>query len=343
MRKKLEQLREKAFSELQATKNRHEAEEFRHRILGRKGELTAMLKNIKDLSVEEKKTVGKLANDLKKDLEEGFNAHLLALEQHQRQKIGKDFFDTSLPGSLTPQGRLHPITKFIQEVEETFTALNFDIAEGPEVEDDYHNFSALNVPPDHPARDTQDTLWIKDIPYLLRTQTSSVQIRHMEKNTPPIRVVSPGRVYRNDEMDATHSPIFHQFEGLMVDTTTNLSNLKGILTVALRRLIHPELNIRFRNSFFPFVEPGLEADVTCVLCNGKGCSLCKQSGWVEMLGCGMVHPNVLRSSGIDPEKYQGFAFGAGIERLLMIKYSIRDIRLLYQNDPRFLEQFPLLS
>lgn len=228
----------------------------------------------------------------------------------------------------------------MQDVEDTFIALNFEVAEGPEIEDDYHNFTALNIPADHPARDMQDTLWAKDIPYLLRTHTSPVQVRYMESHQPPIRIVCPGRVFRKDDVDATHSPMFHQFEGLMIDRDTNLSHLKGILTVALRRLIHPQLELRFRSSFFPFVEPGMEVDVTCVMCSGKGCNVCKQSGWIEMLGCGMVHPNVLKSVGLDPTIYQGFAFGAGIERLLMIKHKINDIRLFYENDPRFLEQFP---
>jgi len=301
-----------------------------------------LLKGIKDLSVEEKKVVGKMANEMKTEIEGAIATRLQEIKQSQFSDLEKRFFDTSLPGKKSPTGRLHPLTKFIQEIEDTFVAMNFEVAEGPEIEDDYHNFTALNIPQDHPARDMQDTLWARDIPYLLRTHTSPVQIRYMESHQPPIRIICPGRVFRKDDVDATHSPMFHQFEGLMIDTTTNLSHLKGVLTIALRRLIHPALELRFRSSFFPFVEPGMEVDVTCVLCDGKGCAVCKQSGWLEMLGCGMVHPNVLKAVGYDPNKVQGFAFGAGIERLLMIKHKINDIRLFYENDPRFLAQFPQL-
>jgi phenylalanyl-tRNA synthetase alpha chain len=234
---------------------------------------------------------------------------------------------------------MHPMSQLIEQIEDVFGKMGFTVAEGPLIEDDYHNFTALNIPEDHPARDMQDTLWFADIPYLLRTHTSNCQIRHMENHSPPIRVVCPGRCFRKDDIDATHSPMFHQFEGIMVDERTSLANLKGVLTAAYRTLIHPGIELRFRSGYFPFVEPGLEADMTCFGCEGKGCKICKRSGWIEMGGCGMVHPNVLRNVGIDPEKYQGFAFGFGLERLLMIKYQIPDIRLFYENDPRFLEQF----
>lgn len=342
MQQRLQALRERALAEIKAAKNPDALLEIGNAFLGRKGELTLMLKGIVDLSVEEKKIAGKMANDLKKELESTITSTLDTLKKSQFEGLEHDFFDTSLPGKSSPAGRLHPLTKFIQEVEDTFIAMNFEVAEGPEIEDEYHNFSALNIPQDHPARDMQDTLWAKDIPYLLRTHTSPVQIRYMESHQPPIRIICPGRVFRKDDVDATHSPMFHQFEGLMVDSTTNLSHLKGILTIALRRLISPTLELRFRSSFFPFVEPGMEVDVTCVMCDGKGCAVCKQSGWIEMLGCGMVHPNVLKAVGYDPNKVQGFAFGAGIERLLMIKHKIGDIRLFYENDPRFLAQFPQL-
>lgn len=340
MQDQIQSLRAEALELIRSAKDAPTLDALDHGLFGRKGSMTALLKGIKDLSVEEKKIIGKLANDYKNELSAAISAKKQELAQAAFQNLGNEFFDTSLPGRASTVGRLHPLTRFIQDVEDTFIALNFEVAEGPEIEDDYHNFTALNIPADHPARDMQDTLWAKDIPYLLRTHTSPVQVRYMESHQPPIRIVCPGRVFRKDDVDATHSPMFHQFEGLMIDRNTNLSHLKGILTIALRRLIHPQLELRFRSSFFPFVEPGMEVDVTCVMCSGKGCNVCKQSGWIEMLGCGMVHPNVLKSVGLDPSVYQGFAFGAGIERLLMIKHKINDIRLFYENDPRFLEQFP---
>lgn len=342
MQNDLEILRKNTFEALQKATSREGVMNLHHHVLGRKGSLTELLKKIKDLSETQKRVMGRMANELKKELDQKFLNRTEELKRIELN-IEKTFFDTSLPGEHQEIGRLHPLTKFIREIEETFTALNFQIVEGPEVEDDYHNFTALNIAADHPARDSQDTFLIRDLPYLLRTQTSSVQIRHMESHKPPIRVICPGRVFRKDDVDATHSPMFHQFEGLMVDRHTNLSHLKGVLTIALRRLIDENLEIRFRSHFFPFVEPGLEADVTCFRCQKKGCPLCKYSGWIEMLGCGMVHPNVLMAVGIDPNEYQGFAFGAGIDRLLMLRYKINDIRLFFENDPRFLEQFPLLS
>ena len=337
----LQQLRTASLASISAAKDKKSLEDLNSALLGKKGTLTAFLKGIKDLSEDEKRIAGKMANELKHALEAAIEEKQRDIDLQQLRQLGGDFFDTTLPGKNPSVGRLHPLTKFIQEIEDTFLALNFEVVEGPEIEDDYHNFTALNIPADHPARDMQDTLWAKDIPYLLRTHTSPVQVRYMEAHHPPIRIVCPGRVFRKDDVDATHSPMFHQFEGLMIDRQTNLSHLKGILTIALRRLIHPQLELRFRSSFFPFVEPGMEVDVTCVMCEGKGCSVCKQSGWIEMLGCGMVHPNVLKAVGLDATVYQGFAFGAGIERLLMIKHKINDIRLFYENDPRFLEQFPL--
>jgi len=342
MEQHLQELRSQFLEQVRQAKNLNDLQKVENDYLGRKGSITLLLKGIKDLSVEDKKIVGKMANELKKESETVLSERARELESAQFSGLDREFFDPSLPGAKVSLGRLHPLTKFIQEVEDTFLAMNFEVAEGPEIEDDYHNFTALNIPEDHPARDMQDTLWAKDIPYLLRTHTSPVQVRYMEANHPPIRIVCPGRVFRKDDVDATHSPMFHQFEGLMIDKSTNLSHLKGILTIALRRLIHPELELRFRSSFFPFVEPGMEVDVSCASCKGKGCSVCKHSGWIEMLGCGMVHPNVLKSVGLDPNVYQGFAFGAGVERLLMKKYAINDIRLFYENDPRFLEQFPLV-
>ena len=342
MQKQLQDLKIKALEEISRAKSEDSLLTHKNSLLGKKGQLTLLLKGIKDLSVEEKRIVGKLANDLKIELEQSIDQKIQELKGTHYANLNKDFFDTSLSGPEQAVGRLHPLNKFIREIEDTFLEMNFNVAEGPEIEDDYHNFTALNIPADHPARDMQDTLWAKDIPYLLRTHTSPVQIRYMEANDVPIRIICPGRVFRKDDVDATHSPMFHQFEGLMIDKEINLAHLKGILTIALRRLVHPELELRFRSGFFPFVEPGLEVDVTCVMCRGQGCSVCKKSGWLEMLGCGMVHPNVLKAVGLDPNVYQGFAFGAGIERLLMIKHKINDIRLFYENDPRFLAQFPLV-
>lgn len=333
MQEQLAQLREKALQEVKQAKDQDALYTLEKSLLGKKGEMTQLLKGIKDLSSEEKRIVGKMTNELKKELESALEARALELKKSQYLGLGEDFFDTSLPGKKPEVGRLHPLTKFIREIEDTFLAMNFEVSEGPEIEDDYHNFTALNIPEDHPARDMQDTLWAKDIPYLLRTHTSPVQIRYMESHDPPIRIICPGRVFRKDDVDATHSPMFHQFEGLMVGTDITLAHLKGILTIALKRLIDPDIELRFRSSYFPFVEPGLEVDVK---------SSFHKSGWLEMLGCGMVHPNVLKAVGLDPNTYQGFAFGAGIERLLMIKHKINDIRLFYENDPRFLEQFPLV-
>ncbi|MDP3975964.1 MAG: phenylalanine--tRNA ligase subunit alpha [bacterium] len=340
MKQKILDLRDQALASIKQVKSVEHLKELEVSLLGKKGQLTAMLKGLKELSEADRRVVGKMANDLKQELAQTLVEKEQGLKRKASQSLGQEFYDTSLPGRTEPYGHLHPITQFIREIEDTFLSLNFEVAEGPQIEDDYHNFTALNIPKDHPARDMQDTLWCKDIPYLLRTHTSCVQVRYMESHDAPIRVVVPGRVFRKDDVDATHSPMFHQFEGIMVDTTTNLSHLKGILTIALRRLVNnPQLELRFRSGFFPFVEPGLEVDVTCVGCEGKGCNICKKTGWLELLGCGMVHPYVLKTVGLDPEKYQGFAFGAGIERLLMIKHKINDIRLFYENDPRFLEQF----
>jgi phenylalanyl-tRNA synthetase alpha chain len=326
MQKQLQKLRQEALEAISKASDTQSLEDLEKSLLGKKGALTALLKGIKDLSVDEKKVVGKMTNDIKKEFEAALKQRAQDLKASQYDDLGKSFFDTSLPGKKPNVGRLHPLTKFIQEIEDTFLAMNFDVAEGPEIEDDYHNFTALNIPEDHPARDMQDTLWAKDIPYLLRTHTSPVQVRYMESHQPPIRIICPGRVFRKDDVDATHSPMFHQFEGLVIGTDITMAHLKGILTIALKRLIDPNIELRFRTSFFPFVEPGMEVDVK---------SSFHRSGWLELLGCGMVHPNVLRSAGYDPEKVQGFAFGAGI------KHKINDIRLFYENDPRFLEQFPL--
>ncbi len=333
MQAEIDQLRDSGLQEISKAKDADHLYEIEASLLGKKGQLTGLLKGIKDLSVEDKQIVGKKANELKSILGEAIEKMREALKNAKYENLGKDFFDTTLPGQSPQMGRLHPITKFIQDIEDTFIAMNFDVVEGPQIEDEYHNFTALNIPEDHPARDMQDTLWCKDIPYLLRTQTSPVQIRHMESHEPPIRIICPGRVFRKDDVDATHSPMFHQFEGLMIGSDINFANLKGILEVALQRLISPDIELRFRTSFFPFVEPGMEVDVK---------SSFHRSGWLEMLGCGMVHPNVLRHAGYDPDKVQGFAFGAGIERLLMIRHQINDIRLFYENDPRFLSQFPLI-
>lgn len=328
MKEQLQKLKEEALRSLPLIKSEEKLLELQNEYLGRKGKLTAILKQLGALSIEEKKGVGMLANALKTELEEAFSYQLSVVHGAMDSELAtKEWADMTVPGIKQPYGALHPLTQLTSLIEDVFTSMGFEVADGPETEDDYHNFTALNIPKDHPARDMQDTLWLADVPKLLRTHTSPVQIRYMESHQPPVRIICPGRVFRKDDLDATHSPNFQQFEGLVIDKNISLADLKGTLTVALRKIVSPDLDIRFRSSFFPFVEPGLEVDVTW-----KG-------GWLELLGCGMVHPNVLKAVGYDPDIVQGFAFGCGIERVAMIKHQIDDIRLFYENDPRFLRQF----
>lgn len=338
MRQKLEGLREAALGELNSAVSAEEVHAVRTRYLGRKGLLTEVLRNLKDVPLEDRPLLGGLSNTIKTELSERIGSRLLSIEQAAREKaLTGERVDVTLPGRGVPYGKLHPLTRTLDEICSIFLSLGFDIAEGPDVETDYYNFEALNMPKDHPARDMQDTFYIEN-DIVLRTHTSPVQIRTMEKQQPPVRIISPGKVYRPD-LDVSHSPMFHQVEGLLVDRGISFGDLKGVLTYFLRRLFGKETALRFRPSFFPFTEPSAEVDIQCVMCRGKGCRVCGQSGWLEILGSGMVDPEVFRAVNYDSEEYTGFAFGLGVERIAMLKYGITDIRLFFENDSRFLAQF----
>ena len=328
-----------AKAELEQAQDAKALEDVRVRYLGKKGELTAILKQMGSLSAEERPVIGQLANQVRAQIEERLEETKTNLEAHLLdQRLATETLDVTMPGKRSVLGKKHPITIVLDELKEIFIGMGFDVAQGPEVELDYYNFEALNIPKDHPARDTQDTFYINDN-VVLRTQTSPIQIRVMEKQKPPIRIIAPGRVYRSDALDATHSPLFHQVEGLVVDKNITMADLKGTLEVFVKRLYGEESVVRFRPHHFPFTEPSAELDVQCFNCHGEGCRLCKGEGWIEILGCGMVHPKVLENCGIDPEEYSGFAFGMGLERLVMRRYNIDDLRLFYENDARFLNQF----
>ncbi len=337
MKQLLEQIRVKAIAEIEAA---DDTEALRIQYLGKKGELTAVLRGMGKVSPEERPLIGQLANEVRAEIEK-------ALEKKAEEKEKKDLekklllekLDVTVPGVAKPVGHRHPIAQTEELLREIFIGMGFSVAEGPEVEYDYYNFEALNLPKNHPARDTQDTFYITDN-ILLRSQTSPVQVRVMEElKKPPIRIISPGRVYRADPADATHSPIFHQMEGLVVDKGITMGDLKGILELFAKKMFGEETKLRFRPHHFPFTEPSAEVDVSCFVCGGKGCRLCKGEGWMEILGAGMVHPFVLSNCGIDPEVYSGFAFGMGIERITMARLGIDDLRLLFENDSRFLKQF----
>lgn len=333
---KIEALAKEELSKVSDTKA---LEELRVKFLGKKGELTAILKQMGKLSAEERPVIGQLANKVRADIEESVTNRVKEIKaQMTEKKLREEALDVTLPGSKKNIGKLHPLNIVMNEIEEIFMGMGFDVADGPEVEYDYYNFEALNLPPDHPARDTQDTFYITDN-ILLRTQTSSVQVHVMEEKKPPIRIISPGRVYRSDAVDATHSPLFHQIEGLVVDKGITMADLVGTLELLMKRLYGDDCKIRLRPHHFPFTEPSAEVDVMCFNCGGKGCSMCKDEGYIELLGAGMVHPKVLANCGIDPEVYSGFAFGLGLERVVMRRYGINDMRLLYENDLRFLNQF----
>ena len=335
----LKTIQEQAAQSLAAVSDPKLLEELRVRYLGKKGELTAILKQMGSLSAEERPKVGQLANDVRAAIEQLIEQKAAEIKLAvQQKKLESEHLDVTMPGKVMPLGKAHPLTKVLDEVKEIFLGMGFSIAEGPEVELDYYNFEALNIPKNHPARDTQDTFYISDN-VVLRTQTSPVQVRTMEKQKPPIRIIAPGRVYRSDAVDATHSPLFHQIEGLVVDKDVTMADLKGTLEMFVKRLYGEESVVRFRPHHFPFTEPSAELDVQCFSCHGEGCRLCKGEGWIEVLGCGMVHPNVLSICGIDPEEYSGFAFGIGLERIVMRRYNIDDLRLFYENDVRFLDQF----
>ncbi|EGC01160.1 MULTISPECIES: phenylalanine--tRNA ligase subunit alpha [Ruminococcus] len=339
MKEQLQNIEASAKEELSKVSDIKTLEDLRVRFLGKKGELTAILKQMGKLSAEERPVIGQLANKVRGDIEAALTARRDELKSKaEEMRLKAETLDVTLPGKKQKIGRAHPLDVTLEQVEEVFLGMGFDIVEGPEVETDHYCFEALNMPKHHPARDTQDTFYINEN-VLLRTQTSSVQIRTMENRKPPIRIISPGRVYRSDAVDATHSPLFHQIEGLVIDKGITMADLKGTLELLMKRLYGEETQVRFRPHHFPYTEPSAEVDLMCFNCHGKGCSMCKQEGWVELLGSGMVHPKVLEECGIDPEVYSGFAFGIGLERITMGRYSINDMRLLYENDMRFLEQF----
>ena len=340
MKEKLKQIRTAALEQLDAADSTEKLEQLRVKFLGKKGELTAVLRGMGALSPEERPAVGQIANEIREAVEKMIadKKEKLSAELLQR-RLESEKIDVTMPAKRFNLGHRHPLAQVEDEMCSIFRSMGFDIEDGPEVETDYYNFQALNTPENHPARDAQDTFYITDN-ILLRSQTSAVQVHAMERaGKPPIRVVSPGRVYRSDAVDATHSPMFHQLEGLVVDKDITMGDLKGTLETFARRMFGNDTKIRFRPHHFPFTEPSAEIDISCFMCGGKGCKVCKGEGWIEILGAGMVHPNVLRCSGIDPDVYSGFAFGMGIERIAMKKYSIDDMRLLYENDLRFLRQF----
>ena len=335
----LNRIRAEATAQLAGASGKKELEELRVRYLGKKGEVTAILKQMGKLSPEERPVVGKLANEVRAAIEEALEARTSALSAAAfEEKLKSEKLDVTLPGRRPVLGHKHPLSLALDELKEIFLGMGFSIAEGPEVEYDYYNFEALNIPKGHPARDEQDTFYVNN-KVLLRTQTSPMQVRTMEQQRPPIRVIAPGRCYRSDALDATHSPLFHQIEGLVVDKGITFAHLKGTLETFIKQLYGEDSVIRFRPHHFPFTEPSAEVDVQCFHCHGEGCRLCKGEGWIEILGGGMVHPKVLQNCNIDPEVYSGFAFGIGLERITMRKYNIDDIRLFYENDVRFLGQF----
>lgn len=339
MQNKLNEIKELALKEIQEAKNSTAIEEIRVKFLGKKGELTTILRSMGNLSKEERPVVGKMVNDVKKVVEEKIEEVVKTVkEKEKNQKLQNEIIDVTMPSKKNNIGSRHPLELTLKKIEDIFISMGFSIEDGPEVELDYYNFEALNIPKNHPARSEQDTLYINDN-VVLRTQTSGVQVRTMEKLEPPIKMISPGKVYRADSVDATHSPIFYQMEGLVIDKGVTFADLKGTLDLFIKKMYGEKFKTKFRPHHFPFTEPSAEMDATCFVCGGKGCNVCKGSGWIEMLGCGMVHPNVLRNSGIDPEVYSGFAFGFGIDRMVMQNYELDDIRLLYESDMRFLNQF----
>jgi len=334
----LEQLIKKADVAIQNASDLKALDDLRVAYLGKKGEITQRMQTLGKLSPDERKEAGKLINDAKQVVQKALEARKIALQAAElNEKLSQEAIDVTLPGRGQSRGGLHPVTRTLQRIEELFSQLGFEIAEGPEVESDFYNFEALNIPESHPARAMHDTFYF-DEHTVLRTHTSPVQIRVMKEKQPPLRIIAPGRVYRCDS-DLTHTPMFHQVEGLLVDEGVSFAQLKGILDEFLRNFFEKDLAVRFRPSYFPFTEPSAEADIQCVMCGGEGCRVCSQTGWIEILGCGMVHPNVFKHVGVDSEKYTGFAFGLGIERMAMLRYGVNDLRLFFENDLRFLQQF----
>ncbi len=336
---KLEEIRRRTLENIARAKNLEELNEVRLTVLGKRGELKELMKGMRELSAEERPKFGQLVNDVRQMVEQELADRKSKMEEELlNRKLASETIDVTLPAKKIKLGHRHPNTRVLDEVERIFIGMGYEVVEGPEIEYDYYNFEALNIPANHPAKDEQDTFYInKDI--LLRTQTSPVQVRVMEKGKLPIRMIAPGRVFRADEVDATHSPSFHQIEGMVIDKNITMADLKGTLLEFAHKMFGENVRLKFRPHHFPFTEPSAEVDVSCFKCGGKGCRFCKGEGWIEILGCGMVHPDVLRMSGIDPEEYQGFAFGVGLERISLLKYEIDDMRLLYENDDRFLSQF----
>jgi len=341
----IKELKNKAFEDLAKIKNSADLGNFRNKYLTRKGEISNVLRSLKNLSIEQRKKIGPEANQLRRELEQAF--------EHKRKKISiqgetsslrggqNTKIDITAPGLKVPHGHLHPLTLTLRKIEEIFQSMGFKILEGPDIETEYYNFDALNIPKNHPARDAWNTFWLKTKPekLLLRAHTSPMQVRFMEKNNPPFRIIVPGRCFRYDATDASHSHTFHQLEGLVVDRHTSLGNMKAIIELFLKKIYGEDVKMRWQPSYFPFVEPGLELLLGCTVCNGKGCPTCGGNGWVELIPCGMVHPNVFKAAGYVPDEWQGFAFGMGLDRIVMMKYKISDIRLLYSNDLHFLNQF----
>lgn len=339
MKERLEQIKANAVREIQKSDGLAKLNDVRVAFLGKKGELTAVLKGMKDVLPEDRPMVGQLVNETRESIEKLIEETKSKLEAAEREfRMKQEVIDVTLPAKKNRVGHRHPNTIALEEVERIFVGMGYEVVEGPEVEYDYYNFEALNIPANHPAKDEQDTFYIND-EIVLRTQTSPVQVREMEKGKLPIRMIAPGRVFRSDEVDATHSPSFHQIEGLVIDKHITFADLKGTLAEFAKQLFGEGTKVKFRPHHFPFTEPSAEVDVTCFKCGGKGCRFCKGSGWIEILGCGMVHPHVLEMCGIDPNEYTGFAFGVGLERIALLKYEIDDMRLLYENDIRFLKQF----
>ena len=339
MKEQIENMKKTSVEEIKQAEDLKNLNDLRIKYLGKKGELTTILRGMGSLSPEERPVIGSLVNEVRDELEKLINEKEKELKRKELEKrLETENIDVTEPSKKVKLGSIHPITQIIDEVKEIFLGMGYEIADGPEVETCHYNFDQLNTPIDHPARDIQDTFYINE-DIVLRSQTSPVQARVMENKKPPIRIICPGAVYRSDAVDSTHSPVFHQVEGLVVDKNIAMTDLKGTLEMFAKKCLGENTRIRFRPHHFPFTEPSAEADVSCFVCGGKGCRVCKGEGWIELLGCGMVHPNVLRNCNIDPEIYSGFAFGFGVERIAMAKFGIEDMRLLYENDVRFLKQF----
>jgi phenylalanyl-tRNA synthetase alpha chain len=336
MKNQIEEVKSKFLSEILSVEDEKQLEELRVKYLGRRGIIQSLFDKLREVPKEEKPALGKLLNELKELAQGKYNEKKLEIER-KKAKV-ESVVDLTIPGRLKYTGRKHPLTQTLEEIKKIFIGMGFEVASGPEIEDDYHNFEALNIPPEHPARDMQDTFFIED-KIILRTHTSPVQIRVMESRKPPVRIIAPGRVYRNEAISARSYCLFHQVEGLYVDEGVSFAELKGTLLAFAKQMFGSDVKLRFRPSFFPFTEPSAEVDVSCFICGGKGCRVCKYGGWLEILGCGMVDPNVFKFVGYDTEKYTGYAFGMGVERIAMLKYGIDDIRLFYENDFRFLDQF----